>query len=414
MAPHELKRTLDLVDPATDKSAAAITTAQTTGDTMVTRLPTYAAEDGAPKSATATNPVLAPYLDDALQDAERLMKYAAEVGMDVDDDIRNNILQARTHGSVLSNKQTANLLTALTKLAARLRPVTAESLKACTVDERRTVYGYLKLAICLAAIIVPFSIAGFVTSLVSDEISKDMVTGNELAAKLTAQLRLEQAPATAVAAASAAQPAVGLPATPTEAEILAELQQFASIIRHVDNRAKTLNAFVFPREQDPYATIRIDPMALHDVFQLPVLPPGAPKAVAEAAEVRIRVYQDVRYFAERLLDYVSYFYGAIANCVLPVLYALLGTCAYLLRSFEQQTRNKTFVPSIADFARFLIAGIGGAVVGLFSNFTLRQGASIPPLAIAFLIGYSVDVFFSFLDGLLLAFTKTKSGGNSGS
>ena len=59
-------------------------------------------------------------------------------------------------------------------------------------------------------------------------------------------------------------------------------------------------------------------------------------------------------------------------------------------------------------ARFLIAGIGGGVVGLFNTFNVTQGASIPPLAIAFLVGYAVDVFFSFLESLLQAFTKTKS------
>ena len=61
-------------------------------------------------------------------------------------------------------------------------------------------------------------------------------------------------------------------------------------------------------------------------------------------------------------------------------------------------------------ARFLIAGIGGAVVGLFNNFTITQQPSIPPLAIAFLVGYAVDVFFAFLEGLLQAFTKRS--GNS--
>jgi len=128
----------------------------------------------------------------------------------------------------------------------------------------------------------------------------------------------------------------------------------------------------------------------------------------EAADSRIQVYQDVRYFAQTLLDDVSTFYGAITTCLLPALYALLGTCAYLLRSFEDQMRSRTFIPSVANSARFLIAGIGGAVVGLFNNFTITQGASIPPLAIAFLVGYAVDVFFSFLEGLLQAFTKTKT------
>jgi hypothetical protein len=117
------------------------------------------------------------------------------------------------------------------------------------------------------------------------------------------------------------------------------------------------------------------------------------------------VYQDVRYFAQSLIDDVSFFYGAISACLLPVLYALLGTCAYLLRTFEQQMTTRTFTPSIADSARFLVAAIGGAVVGLFNNFTITQGASIPPLAIAFLVGYAVDVFFVFLEGVLQAFTK---------
>ena len=72
--------------------------------------------------------------------------------------------------------------------------------------------------------------------------------------------------------------------------------------------------------------------------------------------------------------------------------------------------NRAFTPPIANSARFLItAAIGGAVVGLFNNFTITQGASIPPLAIAFLVGYAVEVFFAFLEGLLRAFTKESAG-----
>ena len=66
--------------------------------------------------------------------------------------------------------------------------------------------------------------------------------------------------------------------------------------------------------------------------------------------------------------------------------------------------TRTFIPSRAYAARFFVAAIGGTVVGLF-NYTITQGASISPLAIAFLVGYAVDVFFAFLEGLLQAFTK---------
>ena len=351
-----------------------------------------------------------PYFDRTLQDAERLMEYAAEIGVDVGDDIRNDVAQARAHCSNPSEEQAAKLLAALTKLAAMLRPVTAESLRA-SGEERHTVLGYWKWAMGLAAIIVPFSVASFVTSAISDAIRKDIVTANELAVKITAQVHPPANPTAAAGSTSAkeVEKESGLPPGLSVVDVITELQQFASIIRAVDGRARRLNTLVFRIEQDPYSMIRDDPKAIHDMFQLP---PELPKRLAEAADHRIEVYQDVRYFAQTLLDDVSTFYGAIATCLLPVMYALLGTCAYLLRSFEEQMKNKTFIPSVANSARFLIAGIGGAVVGLFNNFTITQGASIPPLAIAFLVGYAVDVFFSFLEGLLQAFTKTRSPASS--
>jgi hypothetical protein len=391
MAQPEAKRTLDLVEPAIAGSGAAQTAAQTPDNPASVTPP-----------PASTDPERPPYFDEALRDAERLMTYAAEIGVDVGDDSRKAVVEARSHSGAPSDEQAANLLTALTKLAATLRPVTAESLKA-SGEERHTVLGYWKWAVGLAVIIVPFSVASFVTSAISDAIRKDIVTANELAVKLTAQLRPPQAPTTG-AAPAAAQPASGLPAGLAVVDVISELQQFASIIRAVDGRARQLNTFVFHIEQDPYADIRKNPDAIHTKFQLPA---GLPN-LAAATDDRIRVYQDVRYFAQSLLDDVSFFFGAITTCLLPVLYALLGTCAYLLRSFEDQMRSKTFIPSVANSARFLIAGIGGAVVGLFNNFSITQGASIPPLAIAFLVGYAVDVFFSFLEGLLQAFTKTRT------
>ena len=140
------------------------------------------------------------------------------------------------------------------------------------------------------------------------------------------------------------------------------------------------------------------------MFQLPA---ELPTRLEEAVDDRVTKYQDVRYFAQSLQEDVAMFYGAVATCLLPVLYALLGTCAYLLRTFEQEMATRTFVPSSANSARFLIAAISGGVVGLFNNLTSVQGASVPPLAIAFLAGYAVDVFFSFLESLIRSFSSTK-------
>jgi hypothetical protein len=254
---------------------------------------------------------------------------------------------------------------------------------------------------CLAAIIVPFSLASFIASGLSDATRKDIVTANDLAVKLTTQLHPPPPAAQAGPHATG-----GIPSGMSVVEVVTELQQFASLIRAIDGRALTMNRLVLKIEVDPYKDIRPDTQEIHKKFQLPEDLPGH---LVQAADDRITVYQDVRYFAQSLLDDVSIFYGAVAACLLPVLYALLGTCAYLLRSFEEQMKARTFIPSVANSARFLIAGIGGAVIGLFSNYSIAQGASLPPLAIAFLVGYAVDVFFSFLEGLIRAFTKSKNG-----
>ncbi len=363
-----------------------------------------------PAPALAKEPLATPaapyseppaYFGEALNDAERLLKYAAESGVEIDNDTRDHILEARAASISGWNEVTAaNLLTALTKLAASLRPVTAASLKACTDETTPTVRIYWLVAIGIAIFVVPFSIASFLCTAISNAIRTDIATANDLAVKLRTQLGPPPAVTQAVAATAATAAARAVPAEPDDI-VIGELQQFASTIRSIDARARQLNVLVCFTEKDPFASIRNDQAAVHHKFQLPT---GLAN-FAQAADDRTTVFQDVRYFAQNLLDDVSFFYGAITTCLLPALYALLGTCAYLLRTFEQQMSTRTFVPSAANSARFLIAAIGGAVVGLFNNFTINQGASIPPLAIAFLVGYAVDVFFAFLEGMLQTFTK---------
>jgi hypothetical protein len=347
-------------------------------------------------------PLSPSYLEDALKDAERLLKYAAEAGVDVEPDTRHGVVQARAFsGGVWKEEAAASLLTALTRLAAKLKPVTAESLKACHDEPQHAIRSYLGWAVCLALVIVPFSIGSFVTSGFSDAIRKDILSANDLSVKLVAQLH----PTGSGKAADAEHPQDPvMPAGLSVAEAVTELQEFAGLIRSIDYRARRLNAFMLFLETDPFARQRNNPQALHDLFQLP---PELPRHLEAAADERVTRYQDVRYFAQSLQEDVAMFYGAVANCLLPVLYALLGTCAYLLRSFERDMSNRTYVPSSANSARFLIAAISGGVVGLFNNFTNSPGASVPPLALAFLAGYAVDVFFSFLESLIKSFTKTK-------
>jgi hypothetical protein len=404
MSQPELKRTLDLIEPASAQATPPPAN-ESTADKIIAAVPSgnWSHEKPARDARERHAEPPPPYFEHALQDAERLLNYAAESGIDVDSETRNDVLHARsqcTRG--VSEQTTANLLTALTKLAARIRPVTAESLRACANQERRTAHFYMKVAIALAVIIIPCSVCSFVTSAIAEAIRKDIVTGNDLAAKLAAKLPI-QAQSTTVTPGREANG--GSASLPLPLDVITDLQQFASTIRFIDARAMRLNALTFHTERDPFAERRLSPDKMREVFQLQIGLPNPPKIAADF----IKTYQDVRLFAQSLVDDLSFFYGAITSCVLPMLYALLGTCAYLLRSFENGIKTKTFTPDRSNSARFVIAAIGGAVVGLFSNFSITQAASIPPLAIAFLVGYAVDVFFSFLEGLLQTFAKSKSG-----
>jgi hypothetical protein len=334
-----------------------------------------------------------PYFSCMIEDAERLMHYAAEVGLDVSDDTRRAILHARAvYPAQWDEDAAANLLAAVTTLSARLRPVNAESLKAYHDDTRPTVRTYLRIAITLAIIIIPVSVATFITSAVSTAVTADITKANALAVKLQTELGPKPPPGTPVAP---------IPKGIGETDLVADLQEYASTVRVINARARKLNHFIIPWHRLPQED-NLSPDQRKALYELPV---GIPDPIV-ARDTITNTYQDVRYFALTILTDVSVFYGAITTCILPVLYALLGTCAYLLRSFEDQMSSRTFTPSAANSARFLIAAIGGAVIGLFNNFSVNQEISIPPLALAFLVGYAVDVFFAFLEGILKAFTKS--------
>ena len=331
------------------------------------------------------------YFLEALEDAELLLKHAAETGVDVDAETRSAILLARTlYSSGWTDDVAANLLLALTTLAARLKPVTAASLVACHSETRPTMHHYLVAAFVLSAVIIPASILMFVTASISSVMTADITRANELTVKLSSEL------------GPPARTDVG-----TSVEI-AELQDYAATVRSIYARARRLNNLVFPHVAVPPPLVAPEGTQaqkaeyLKKKFELSI---PITDLAAERDNITV-TYQDVRFFAQNIMSDTATFYGALNSCILPILYALLGTCAYLLRTFEDQMSNRTFTPSAANSARFVIAAIGGTVIGLFSGFTTQANAS--PLALAFLVGYAVEVFFAFLEGLIRSFTKTTS------
>lgn len=174
------------------------------------------------------------YFNEALEDAERLLKYAAEMGVDVDAETRSAVLRARaTLPSGWTVDTADKLLLALTQLGAGLKPVSASSLKAYQSETRPTMRNYLIVAIALSAVIIPVSIATFVTSNISEEIRADITKANALTVKLAVEL--------------------GPPPRPevSQSDEIADLQEYGTTVRLIYARARRLNWLVFPHVQIP-------------------------------------------------------------------------------------------------------------------------------------------------------------------
>jgi hypothetical protein len=228
--------------------------------------------------------------------------------------------------------------------------------------------------------------------------------------------------------------------------LVEKLAQFARVNRQVFAESRVLNFFIFntmtePRwtrdEQDKTATGndkmapenhntlkgKDKPMTVEERIRSnleldvragdPTIDPDSDKpgkklfpSLADEGFQKLATYQDIRAFARQTQQVNVIIYGAITAYVLPVAYALLGACAFALRNMAAQAGNKTYQPSYFNRARLIIALIAGTVVGLFNNFT--QGVSVSPLAVAFLVGYAVEVFFSFLDAFVHTFERVRN------
>jgi len=317
-----------------------------------------------------------PY-DDIRKKAELLLSYAADNGIEVGETERRAIYNFR-----LTDKkdQTADIVDGLylayMKLSKAVTPRTAESITETSRERNRGVQKYRKIAFYLSLFVIPFSVLSFVSSAISTKLGQEIDDGNSLILQLRETLG------------------------PNFAENKDKLNN-SDVIMKTPQLSTTMRALHETGNEIGYTLFGLMPPTPPHPKAIPA---GLP-SVAQTINDMIPEFQALRQYGQAGRDLVAVIYGTIFTCILPVLYALLGVCAKLLGQFEQQIRTRTYVQSEANSAHFVVAAIAGGVVGLFNNFTLGQSASIPPLALAFLIGFSVDVFLSFLETLSQSFMK---------
>jgi hypothetical protein len=128
------------------------------------------------------------------------------------------------------------------------------------------------------------------------------------------------------------------------------------------------------------------------------------EGIRKEAINQIEAYQNIREFALGLFKIDTLIYSSLSTYFLPTIYALLGAYLYGFRIYTRLIQRMEYTPSAAYSARYFIAAIAGLVVGLFGSL-LPKDLQMPPLVVAFLVGYAVEAFFSRLDDVITQLKK---------
>ena len=121
---------------------------------------------------------------------------------------------------------------------------------------------------------------------------------------------------------------------------------------------------------------------------------------------------DIDREASRQAQLAAQFVLAILQSyLLPLFYGILGAGTFVLRSLSKEIEEETFSEDkgTQHLLRVSLGALAGILVGWFSflipSETTTFVGSISPLAIAFLVGYNIEVFFSLMDRALFSITE---------
>jgi hypothetical protein len=250
----------------------------------------------------------------------------------------------------------------------------ASKIMASPIERERKYYA--RWSVVLLVLIIPLSVAGFVANSINSQI------------EVLAQAACDTEPALhCTSPALAGEPAV----------------ENDSALKSIANVRYTDDMIFFDDRMLDYFLLGYRPFTPHELGT-------AYKCLDKVADIRdctdgrhyiAGTFEGVIYFARVLKTRSNLVYSILGVYILPILYAMLGTCAYGLRNLSQDMP----LPSdplgpIHSQMRLLLAALAGVVVTLFTDFA--KGFSLSPLAIAFLAGYAVEIFFSTLDALVEA------------
>ncbi|WP_448520660.1 hypothetical protein [Rhodoflexus sp.] len=108
--------------------------------------------------------------------------------------------------------------------------------------------------------------------------------------------------------------------------------------------------------------------------------------------------------------------------LLPLLYGMMGACAYVLREISEEVQNMTYSndDAVNYNLRIQLGALSGLIVGWFltpvggiNGGEIFSVYNLGPFALSFLSGYSIELVFSAMDRFIAAFSnKTANNVNT--
>ena len=130
------------------------------------------------------------------------------------------------------------------------------------------------------------------------------------------------------------------------------------------------------------------------------------------AEDKLSALEVVDDRSQWIINWAAKLRDILAQFILPLAYGILGALTSIMRELSASIRQTIY--SIALGLEYKVkiplGALAGASVGLIlAPNSLNTAFGLSMLGVAFGMGYSVDVFFAVLDGLIARLTQAASG-----
>jgi hypothetical protein len=356
-------------------------------------------------------------LQTLVSDAQSLLSYAAANAKEIDDDIRDALIEtadALTSGT-LDAKGEARFYKAYQDLTKALAPVTAETLLASqtrmprlhelTGDPRVVLR---KLSTTTAGRFIHFAVFVFVLLLTGFALGHYASGTTEIDRYAKAMQDLQKSSATRRekelaqrlaefkvgdmknAAAGQAQDKL----RDAQIELMKSADELQAAQSEIDEDQTQLAAL-----RESLVTWVIRPCGSFWTRLICVLPPRPDDEDISVHAQHVR--PQAVFLAQLARDRMS-------QIVLPMLLGFLGAYTYVLRSITLDIRNRSFAPGSA--IHHVVRLSLGAMAGIASSWLLSPKdvaalSSVPAWALAFVAGYSIELVFSFMDRIVTAFSS---------